>query len=347
MPGTQITKREELEAWLREKPQQCTQVVAHRAAMRALPVIEKEWEQDISVKLKRRRTLAVFRANFIARYQVQHPLVEIPQKIMRTALAEVASVSTNAASPQTKRVAASATSALSSMVHKFEGEQFSRYASRAVTASLHLGFPNAHIWEAVSSDLTNLDSRISSPVSLLKLPLWPQTSSSIKSVEKMRLSLNASALYRLIDSNESVDWSHWFNWYTGAISQYGGPVQEYFGEDLSTIIAYKPDSWWQRDPEIVNTEISDLIKEDRSVYEEYISSNSRELMSNQEKNDYFLSYSFKDVEMARQITEIIESTGRKVFAQFKEMVPGSNFVREMQRGIGRIFAINRALFARL
>ena len=58
--------------------------------------------------------------------------------------------------------------------------------------------------------------------------------------------------------------------------------------------------------------------------------------------DFFLSYSTADIAMAEQIAGIAEEAGYSVFAQFKDIPPGSNFVREMQRGLassGRFVAV--------
>jgi hypothetical protein len=49
--------------------------------------------------------------------------------------------------------------------------------------------------------------------------------------------------------------------------------------------------------------------------------------------DYFLSYATIDEPIARQVAAILENGGNTVFAQFKDIPVGSNFVEEMKRGL--------------
>lgn len=49
--------------------------------------------------------------------------------------------------------------------------------------------------------------------------------------------------------------------------------------------------------------------------------------------DFFISYSSHDEADARDIAAIIESTGATTFAQYKDIAPGNNWGREMQRGL--------------
>ena len=46
-----------------------------------------------------------------------------------------------------------------------------------------------------------------------------------------------------------------------------------------------------------------------------------------------ISYSNKDEADAREIVDILEQAGHSTFAQFKDIAPGNNFVREMQKGL--------------
>ncbi|HEY5795446.1 MAG TPA: TIR domain-containing protein [Bosea sp. (in: a-proteobacteria)] len=49
--------------------------------------------------------------------------------------------------------------------------------------------------------------------------------------------------------------------------------------------------------------------------------------------DFFVSYSHVDEVMAREVVDTVEGLGLSAFAQFRDMGPGANFVREMQRGL--------------
>jgi hypothetical protein len=50
--------------------------------------------------------------------------------------------------------------------------------------------------------------------------------------------------------------------------------------------------------------------------------------------DYFLSYSTTDEPVARNVAAVLEGAGYSVFAQYKDIPIGSNFVEEMKRGLG-------------
>lgn len=58
--------------------------------------------------------------------------------------------------------------------------------------------------------------------------------------------------------------------------------------------------------------------------------------------DFFISYASRDEATAREVAGILSDAGYTTLAQFKDFSPGSNFVREMQRGLaetGRLIAL--------
>jgi hypothetical protein len=52
-----------------------------------------------------------------------------------------------------------------------------------------------------------------------------------------------------------------------------------------------------------------------------------------DSRDFFISYASADADSAYEVSNVLSSHGYSVFAQFKDMGPGTNFVREMQRGL--------------
>jgi len=88
-----------------------------------------------------------------------------------------------------------------------------------------------------------------------------------------------------------------------------------------------PEEIWARGPRAVNAEIARLISQERdterAIFEYGTAPNW----------DFFLSYSKEDEAFARWIKALLNQAGFSVFAQFNNMPPGSNFVREMQRGL--------------
>ena len=58
--------------------------------------------------------------------------------------------------------------------------------------------------------------------------------------------------------------------------------------------------------------------------------------------DFFISASTLDEADAREVVAVLEQAGHSTFAQFKDIAPGNNFVREMQSGLddsGRMIAL--------
>ena len=49
--------------------------------------------------------------------------------------------------------------------------------------------------------------------------------------------------------------------------------------------------------------------------------------------DFFISYSKSDERSAQEVAAVLEEAGYSTLAQFKDIKPGNNFVREMQDGL--------------
>lgn len=129
----------------------------------------------------------------------------------------------------------------------------------------------------------------------------------------------------LLRANE--DWEVWTEWYEARLA--GHPAIEAL-EVARVMIA---EEVWKQGPKVVNAEIRRLIEkhkrdEEREIFEFAFSEPTSEW-------DFFLSYSNADEPLARWISAFLVTAGLRVFAQFNEIPPGSNFVREMQRGLER------------
>ncbi|MBK8458202.1 MAG: toll/interleukin-1 receptor domain-containing protein [Phyllobacteriaceae bacterium] len=74
--------------------------------------------------------------------------------------------------------------------------------------------------------------------------------------------------------------------------------------------------FWDRPAEAINGEIAGWVEEAR-----------------RRARPVFISYNSADLDAAKQIGGVIDEGGYSVFAQYKDMPPGSNFIAEMQRGL--------------
>lgn len=160
----------------------------------------------------------------------------------------------------------------------------------------------------LSADATELDSGASDIVASARL--WRRRIPS-KALGRWR------RLKKLIDGfPEDENWWVWRDWYEARLK--GGPVDR----DLETKRVLIAHELWRQGPKVVNAEIAELIEE------------AKQSKSSQDQEvDFFLSYSKADDAFARWISSLMTGVGFTVFAQFKDIPPGSNFVREMQRGL--------------
>jgi hypothetical protein len=118
---------------------------------------------------------------------------------------------------------------------------------------------------------------------------------------------------------ENQDWLVWTDWYRARLE--GERVNE-APEIARVMIA---NELWSQGPRTVNAEIARLIEQQ-----------DHEILERTSQDwDFFLSYSREDEPFARWIEKLLKVVERSVFAEFTEMPVGSNFVREMQRGLAR------------
>lgn len=332
----EFTSENELKVWLEDKPIEWGRVIAHRAAMRVLPMISDEWRADPPIEQRQGLTLAVFRANLISRVAGVYPTRD---------MSKYADAASSAASRATDRATFSAAHYAASAAHYAASASFadaSRIASSssraaAAAASFSASAVGSAIWRSVSLDAQWLLKREDAPSaeqakSLLSLSVWHGRAPSWARNALKRLSAATSA--------DSTHWSDWIAWHGTVAPIDGDPLGVYFSEALELRIATQPDDWWDRGAEAVNADIAKWVEEERG----HPSTDTGDLPNPEEDSlpesgpagdtwDFFLSYSTRDEAIAREISAIVEGAGYSVFAQFKDFVPGSNFVREMQRGL--------------
>ncbi|MBL1437891.1 MAG: hypothetical protein COB08_017040, partial [Rhodobacteraceae bacterium] len=92
-----IVDRESLQAWLKTRPQRDSVIIAHRAAMRMLPIYW-DWVQNSKNARKRDLTaLSVLRSSLISGVVANCPTPEISKDLRRAASAASAAAASDAA----------------------------------------------------------------------------------------------------------------------------------------------------------------------------------------------------------------------------------------------------------
>jgi len=190
-------------------------------------------------------------------------------------------------------------------------------AVRAASATGHTASTTGYA--AVSMDAAAIDGGASA-VDLAKQKLWPDG-------EPDWARENWGTLKDAIrELNEG--WEVWIAWYE---ARRAGLAAD---EDLEVARVLIPDEAWRLGPSTVNAEIKRLINLHGRTIEQAVDEGGHW--------NFFISYSNQDEPIARSITDLIRAAGFSVFAQFSDMPAGSNFVREMQRGLqqsGRLIAL--------
>ncbi len=114
----------------------------------------------------------------------------------------------------------------------------------------------------------------------------------------------------------------WLDWYEALLvgsPPWGLPWE--IGDEILINAVSWPDAEWEKGPGHINGRILAEITARRESRTAAI------------RRDFFVSYCSVDEEPAREIDDIVRSLGFTTFVQFKDMGPGTNFVREMQRGL--------------
>ena len=126
------------------------------------------------------------------------------------------------------------------------------------------------------------------------------------------------------------DWQVWIDWYNRRLEGVSDP------EEIELVFATVPEKEREAGPAAANKWIKERLEE---------SANKGPATANRTSTptwDFFISYSTLDEADAREVAAVLEQAGHSTFAQFKDIAPGNNFVREMQSGLddsGRMIAL--------
>ena len=293
-PVVKFSNSEDVERWLRHTPREVAIVIAARAALRVVP--------SLALALRQRRggarTIGTDVILPVLRATAA-PWVaaRYPTRVVATrAAADIVATRADAADAAADAAAAAAAAADDA------DAAVASYAARTAGA--------AAAFTAVSVDANAIDGG-KSAAALAGEKLWLD-----RRPEWARE--NWAALKKALTGLDE-GWEVWLDWYEARRDG------EAAYEALEVARVLIPEEIWRQGPKVVNAEIRRLIVEHAD--------STGVAIAPQLGWHFFLSYSSADEPSAHWIAALLEAAGFHVFAQFDDIPAGSNFVREMQRGL--------------
>lgn len=300
----EISSPEKLKDWLKDKPVNWAQVLTCRIALRTMPLINEVVSQsEFHYKNTKYLTISVSRALLISGVAAYSSTPEISNAAARAAYTADAARAADAADA----------------------------ADAAVYAALAAAYTADAAYTVLSDDMQWLQTSHvdnNSPQQLLALPLWHDNQNPLNADwQALKQSLLA------LDPN----WQFWVDWYQAKLdgTQHPG-LKQAQQNDLYYKIATFPNHLWEEGAEAVNQHIAELMESYQSGEEAFFDDTFLDhdyFGSDEPIEDFFLSYSTCDEAIAKKVSQIISQEGHSVFAQFKDMPVGSNFITEMQEGL--------------
>lgn len=194
---------------------------------------------------------------------------------------------------------------------------FAREAAVARTAAAVAGGVAGH-WRghesALGKDIDLL--RSAGPEGVRGAPLWQGPLDEWAEQDRQEA---FAALERVPGANWRPVWLDWYEALLAGSPPWGLPRD--IGDAILTEAVCWSDAEWARGPAHINGRILAEITA------------RHQTRAAPAKRDFFVSYCSIDEVSAREIDDIVRSLGFTTFVQFKDMGPGTNFVREMQRGL--------------
>ena len=305
-----LSDREQLEAWLRTQPREVSLGIASRGALRVFPVLAQLTRVTVGGESGASAIiLPLLRGMVLPWAAAKYPA---HGNVLRAAAAADAYAAAAAA-----RAAAAAYAADARADADAYAATDAAHAARASRAA-----DAAAAFTAVTADVDYIHSSSGNAATLAGLPLWPNgVTGGIAKLWKLR----RSELLALGD-----DWDVWVHWYDAVLA--GNPTPG--GEELDLFrVLLNGEEDWKRGPAHVNA----LIKAKEAQiamaapYDSFVDSGSTG--GRREQWDYFISYSTKDNSYAQWVGALLTGHGKSVFAQYNDMPPGTNFVRQMMDGL--------------
>ncbi|MBN8292613.1 hypothetical protein JI664_11625 [Rhodobacter sp. NTK016B] len=245
MDASEIRDGESLRAWLESLPdrigeeeaQRWAVLIAHRAAMRVLPIYWR-WQQVAKHNNRDANANEVLRVNLIGGVGGTYPTPPIRQAVAHAAHA--AGPAAHATNPAGNAAADASRAAI------FAAD--ASLASRAAFAAAYASHAAAGTAVAVFAACATDASALEAGTDLNAVRLWPEENPFESQWSEIRDTL----------SDQGPGWHFWLDWYDKALK---GEAQDW---DLLTKIALIDDADWDKPEAEVNALIAGIVHEHRS-----------------------------------------------------------------------------------
>ncbi|HGG64922.1 MAG TPA: hypothetical protein ENK34_10170 [Rhodobacteraceae bacterium] len=262
---SEIKDRESLEEWLLDRPEDETKKfaisIAHRAAMRVLPVYWEWVERSELAKKHELTALPVLLCNFTSGIACKMPTPEIRDaadlafsfattdtSVVSADIASAADESDTGVGSSAKAAIAAAETVYETGIHVATIASAADIASDSVAEVVSCDSTSA-FWQQIRTDCAALETEDM----VLAAPLWNGDENPFQTEwEAVRNSLPVATSARTEETARGalpVDWSFWINWYQDALE---GREPDW---DMLYEIALIPDEDWQKGPEHINNEV--------------------------------------------------------------------------------------------
>ncbi len=342
-----FTDRQQIASWLKDKPREVAVIYAARTALRLAPLLAEALAPRRSTALRAAQLLAgllgprggteragreialpVFRAMAAPWVAGQYPThgtaaarTAADAAYAAYSYAAAADAAAYATARNASYAAAAAARNAAAAADAADADTANAYAAAAAAVATATGAAYTAAADAeIIDEGAGASVLAARPLWLMEAPVWARE--AWQRLEQALL-------------QENQDWRVWTNWYRARLE--GRPANEAL-EVARMLIA---DQTWKRGPRAVNAEIARLIEQHEGRKGE--DAGTRSLSSIREPHrsgsapgwDFFLSFSREDEPFARWIEKLLRAYKLSVFAEFTEMPAGSNFIREIQRGLER------------
>ena len=329
----EISDQKSFERWLKDKPAEWAQVLAMRSALRVLPFIAVDNSQKIGAIRQQILLLALFQVSTSSWVAQRYPTSRI-NNLLSNAISNAARVTRDSypASALFSITAASRAARAYNVV-----DSVIRAACDSVTAAIRSiangkNIDSEAIWRSVNTDRLILHDFEGLPVEsanrLSQLSVWNTTENQVITPDwAIEAEIEFSIKLIGLDPNWHV-WTEWYQSRLDGIESWG--LKPKNAETLMLRIVKQESKWWEQSSVTVNAEIALWLARMRKEEED------------DKQSPIFISYSTKNENTAKDVGQVMEGLDFPVFAQYKDMPPGSNFITEMQDGLdkmGRLVAL--------
>jgi hypothetical protein len=254
--GVAISSREELEAWLEDKPREWARVIALRAALRVLVIAsDPAIFRDRSVDP--RLPLTLFRVGAVSSGARKIPRHDDVTYAAAKATTDAAAYAADY--PAVKTIAdtvayAAAKAVTDAAVYAAAANSAADAAAYAAAAASSAAAYTAAVWAAILGDCTRLQNG-TAPSALLAQPLW---------IDRPDWFQDAWGKAVQWLSRSDYSFAIWRDWYQRKLD---GKPFEFAGFDADaereffTRLFAKDDAWWNREPAAVNADIAGWVAE--------------------------------------------------------------------------------------